>query len=99
MSYEVFNPELIVLQAASTEPDDKMIKALMEDVLLMAHADESAIHVGPAEHTFGWKFYTLYVDKALARQISQLPGSGIVDAKGDSLEQKFVGWLNRNARA
>lgn len=31
-----FDPELIVMQAASTEPDTRMIEALMGDVLRMA---------------------------------------------------------------
>jgi hypothetical protein len=95
----VVDPELIVLQAASTEPDGRIIETLMGDVLLMAHAEESAIHIGSAEHTFGWNFYTVSVDRAVARQLAQLPESRMLDAKGDSLEQKFVGWLNSHTKA
>jgi hypothetical protein len=93
-----FDPELIVMQAASTEPDARMIEALMGDVLRMVHAEESAVRIGSAEHTFGWNFYILSVDKAVGRRLAQLPESGIMDVKGSSLEQKFVGWLNWRAK-
>jgi hypothetical protein len=94
-----FDPELIVVQAASTEPDSKMIEAMMRAVLRLAHAEESALHMSPAEQTFGWNFYLMSVNKAVARSLAQLPESGILDVRGSSLEQKFVGWLNRRAKA
>jgi hypothetical protein len=94
-----FDQELIVIQAASTGPDARVIEALMGDVLRMAHAEESAVRVGSAEQTFGWNFYIMSVDKAVARSLAQLPESGVMDVKGSSLEQKFVGWLNRLAKA
>ena len=71
----------------------------MDDVLGMAHAEESAMRMGSAEWTFGWNFYIMSVDKAVARSLAQLPESGIMDVRGSSLEQKFVGWLNRLAKA
>ena len=95
----MFDPELIVLQAASTERDGRIIEALMGDILLMAHAKESAIRIGSAEHTFGWNFYTVSVDRSVAGQLVQLPDSGMLDAKGDSLKQEFVVWLNSYAKA
>jgi hypothetical protein len=94
-----FDPEIIVMQAASTEPDTKMIEAMMWDVLRLAHAEESALRMSPAEQTFGWNFYIMSVDKTVARSLAQLPESGILDVRGSSLEQKFVGWLNQRARA
>jgi hypothetical protein len=39
------------------------------------------------------------VDKAVARILAQLPESGMLDVRGSSLEQKFVGWLNQLAKA
>ena len=94
-----FDPELIVMQASSIEPDVRAIEALMGDILRMAHADESAMRIGPAEQTFGWNFYIMSVDKAVARHLAQLTESGILDIRGSSLEQKFVGWLNQRAKA
>jgi hypothetical protein len=93
-----FDPELIVVQAASTKPDRRMIESLMDKVLRMAHAEESAMCIGNAEHNFGWNFYIMSVNKAVARSLAQLPESGILDIKGSSLEQKFVGWLNQLAK-
>ena len=93
------DPELIVMQAASTEPDTRMIEGLLERVLRMVHAEESAMRISSSEQTFGWNFYVLSVDKGVARAVAQLPESGVLEAKGSSLEQKFVGWLNKLAKA
>ena len=90
----MFDPELIVMQGASTEPDSKLIDALMADVLRLAHADESAVRMGSAEPALGWNFYVMSVDIEVTRQLVQLPESGILEAKDSSLEQKFVGWLD-----
>jgi len=93
-----FDPELIVMQAASTEQDTKMIESLIGRVLRMAHAEDSAMRISSSEQTFGWNFYVLSVDKDVARAVAQLPESGVLDVKGSSLEQKFVGWLNKLAK-
>jgi hypothetical protein len=95
----VFDPELIVMQAASTEHDTGAIEALMDSVLRLAHAEESAMRIGPAEQALGWNFYIMSVNKDVARQLAQLPESGLLDVKGDSLEQKFVVWLNSRSKA
>jgi hypothetical protein len=94
-----FDPELIVMQAALTEPDARMIGTLMANILRMAHAENSAMRIGSAEQMFGWNFYIMSVDKAVARILAQLPESGMLDVRGSSLEQKFVGWLNQLAKA
>jgi hypothetical protein len=57
----VFDHEMIVMQAASTEPDSRMIEALMGDVLQMVNAEASAVRMGSAEQTFGWNFYIISV--------------------------------------
>jgi hypothetical protein len=93
-----FDPEIIVIQAASTEQSNMMIEALMDDVLRTVHADESAVRISTPEKTFGWNFYMMSVNMEVARQLAHLPESGILDAKGGSLEQKFVSWLNLRAK-
>lgn len=93
-----FDPELIVMQAASTEPDTKMIESLLGDVLRIAHAEESAVRMSSAEQALGWNFYIMSVDKEVARVLAQLPESGMLDVRGSTLEQKFVGWLNQLAK-
>ena len=92
-----FDPERIVMQAASTDPDARAIEALVREALKLAHVSESNLHIGPAEPAFGWNFYPMSVDTAVVRRLAQLPGSEILKAKGDLLEQKFVNWLNRQA--
>jgi len=95
----MFDPGLILVQAASIEPDSKLVEALMSDVLRLVHADESAVHTSSPEQAMGWNFYVMSVDIEVVRQLAQLPESGILGTKGDSLKQKFVGWLNSRARA
>ena len=72
---------------------------LMGDVLMMVHANDSAMLIRSAEPAIGRNFYIISVDREVARQVAQLPESGIFAVKGDSLEQKFVEWLNRRAKA
>ena len=87
------------MQAASTEPDGRIVEALVGDVLGLVHAEEAAARIGPAENALGWNFYIVSIDMSVARQLAQLSESGPLDLKGDSLEQKFVGWLNGRAQA
>jgi hypothetical protein len=94
-----FDPEVIVIQAASTQQDAGAIETLMSEIRLMAHAEETALRLSSGEHSFGWNFYIMSVDKQVARQLAQLPGSGLLDAKGDSLEHKFLRLLNRRIKA
>ena len=65
----------------------------------MVHAKESDMDIGSAEPAFGWNFYILTVDKAVARRLTQLPESSILRVKGDLLEQKFVNRLNQQVKA
>jgi hypothetical protein len=71
-----------------------MIEVLLGEVLRMVHANDSDIHISSAEPTFGWNFYILTIDIDVARRLAQLPESSVLRVKGDSLEQKFVNWLN-----
>jgi len=89
-----FDPGRIVMQAASTEPDARMIEAILAEVLKIVHVQESDFHVGSGEYTFGWNFYLLSVSESIVRRLAQLPESDVLKVKGDSLEQKFVNWLN-----
>jgi len=95
----MFDIERIIIQAASTEQDTRMIETLLDEVGMMVHAKESDIRVGEAEPAFGWNFYVLTVDKTVARRLAQLPESSILKVKGDSLEQKFVNLLNQKVKA
>ena len=89
-----FDGGKIVMQAASTEHDSKMIETILGEVLEMAHGQESDFHLGSAENTFGWNFYRVSINMSIVRRLAQLPDSNILKARGNSLEQKFVNWLN-----
>lgn len=91
-----FDPDRVVIQAASTSPDARSIEALVGGALRLVH--ESDWHMGPAEPSFGWNFYVLSIDRATVRRLAQLPDSEIVKMKGETLEQKFVTWLNKQAK-
>jgi hypothetical protein len=93
-----FDSDRIFMQAASTELDARMIETIVGDVLKLVHAQESDVHFGSAEYTFGWNFYILSVNLSVVRRLTELPDSDVLKAKGDSLEQKFVNWLNRQTK-
>jgi hypothetical protein len=92
-----FDPERVAIQAASTDPDPRSIEALVGGVLRLAHA-ESEWRIGPAEPSFGWYFYILSISREAVRRLAQLPDGEIMKMKGETLEQKLVSWLNRQAK-
>ena len=92
-----FDPERVVIQAASTDPDARAIEALVAGALRLAHS-ESDWHIGPAEPSFGWNFYTLSISRDAVRRLVQLPDGELIKMKGETLEQKFVAWLNKQAK-
>ena len=87
----------IVIQAASTDPDSKVIEALVLDALDMVHAGETML-VGSAESALGWTFYTISASTHAIKRLASFPGTEIMKVKGDSLEQRFVHWLNKQAK-
>ena len=89
-----YDPERVNLQAASTEQDPSVIESLVLDALNMVHAGET-LAIGTAEFAFGWTFYPISVARSAIRHLASLPGNEILTVKGDSVEQKFVNWLNR----
>jgi hypothetical protein len=91
------DPDRIVIQAASTDPDSKAIEALVMDALDMVHAGETML-VGSAESALGWTFYTVSASRPAIRRLASFPGSEIMKVKGDSVEQRFVHWLNKQAK-
>jgi hypothetical protein len=93
-----FDPERIVMQAASTDADTRTIEALVREALKIVHAKESDLHISSAEQVLGWNFYMLSIGRDVMRRLAQLPESNILRVKGDSFEQKFVNWLNKQAK-
>jgi hypothetical protein len=93
----MYDPERVVMQATSIEQDSRLIEVLVLDALDMVHAGE-ALSIGPPESAFGWSFYPVSVARSALRQLASIPDSEIPRTKGDSVEQKFVNWLNKQAK-
>ena len=85
------------MQAASTEKDTSIIETLVLDALRMVHAG-GTMAIGTAEFAFGWTFYQISVARSAVRHLGSLPGNEILKVKGDSVDQKFVNWLNGQAK-
>lgn len=90
-----FDPDRISMQVAFTgESDLQALQSILGDVLKLVHGADTDLRVEEAEPAFGWRFCTMALEKAVARKLAGLPGSNILKMKGDTLEQKFVAWLN-----
>ena len=94
-----YDPDWIVLQVASIDPDPKILEKVMLELLRLVHTREAELRIGASEFSFGWHFYQIWVATSTLRKLAQLSESGLVVIKGDSIEQKFVNWLNRQAKS
>ena len=74
-----------------------MIEALVLDTLDMVHAGES-MAIGEIDSALGWTFYSVSASRAAIRHLAEFPGNDIMKVRGDSVEQRFVNWLNRQAK-
>jgi hypothetical protein len=93
----MYDPERVLMQAASVEQDAKLIEVLVLDALEIVHAAET-VAIGLPESALGWSFYPVSISRSALRQLASIPGSEIFKVRGDSIEQKFVNWLNRQAK-
>lgn len=93
-----YDPEWIIIQVASIDPDAKILENAMMELLRIVHASEAELRIGSSEFSFGWHFYQIGVATSTVRKLTKLPESGLASIKGDSIEQKFVNWLNRQAK-
>jgi hypothetical protein len=93
----MYDPERVLMQAASIEQDPRLIEVLVLGALEMVHAAES-MAIGAPESAFGWCFYPVSITRSALRELASMPDSEIPKVKGDSVEQKFVNWLNRQAK-
>ena len=93
----MYDPERVLLQAALIEQDSKLIEVLILDALEIVHAAETMV-IGAPEFALGWSFFPVSIARSALRQLVSIPESEILKVKGDSVEQKFVNWLNRQAK-
>jgi hypothetical protein len=93
-----YDPEWILIQVASIDSHPKTVEKAMLELLRVVHASEAELRIGSSEFSFGWHFYQIGVATSTVRKLAQLPDSGLVSIKGDSIEQKFVNWLNHRVK-
>jgi hypothetical protein len=95
-----FDPDRIALHIACIDYDraSLLVSDLLENMARMVGV-EPRLEKGPAEPAFGWTFYTLSVDKAVATRFSGLPDCDILRSKGATFDQKFASWLNSQLAA
>jgi hypothetical protein len=93
----MYDPEKVILQAAALDSDAQAVETMLLNALTLGHAGES-LHIGSPEPAFGWTFYPVSIKYAAIRQLASLPGTDILKVRGDSMEQKFVNWLNQQAK-
>lgn len=96
MAHREFDPERVVVQVACVDykKGSGLVAAMFDNIAKMVGA-EPDLSTGPAEQMFGWTFYPLSISKALVRRLAGLPDIDIAGMKGDTLDQKFVAWFNR----
>ncbi|WP_148700153.1 hypothetical protein [Candidatus Nitrososphaera evergladensis] len=95
-----FDPDRIAFHVACVDYDraSLLVSDLLENMARMVGI-EPRLETGPAELALGWTFYTLSVNKEVARRFASLPESDILQSKGATLDQKFATWLNRQLAA
>ncbi|HVX01830.1 MAG TPA: hypothetical protein VHA09_01625 [Nitrososphaera sp.] len=95
-----FDPDRIAFYVSCVDYDraSLLVYGLLENMARLVGVDPH-LETGPAEAAFGWTFYTLSVNKDVAKRFSGLPDSSILQCRGTSLEQKFATWLNRQLKA
>lgn len=95
-----FDPDRIAFHVSCVDYDraSLLVSGLLENMARLV-GTEPRLETGPAEAAFGWTFYTLSVNKDVARRFSGLPDSDILQCKGATMDQKFATWLNRQLKA
>ena len=93
----MYDPERVLMQAASSGSDARTVEGLVLDALAMVHGGD-ALSFGTPESAFGWTFYPISIARSAIRTLASLPDSDVLRIRGDSIEQKFVNWLNLQAK-
>lgn len=76
----------------------RLVSGMLSNMEAMAGTGPE-IAAGPPEQTMGWTFYQLAVSKGFVRRLADVPGISISAMKGDTLDDKFVAWLNMQLAA
>jgi hypothetical protein len=83
----------INVSAIDYENTSREITYALRNLEQMVHGENDFI-VTNSEFAFGWHFYVVCVNKALARKLSEQMGPSFDKIKGKGLEKKFLTWLS-----
>jgi len=82
----------INVSAIDYENTSREIISTLRKLEQMVHGENDFI-VTDSEFAFGWHFYVVCVNKALAQKLSDQMGTSFDQIKGKGLEKKFLVWL------
>ena len=82
----------INVSAIDYENTSREIISTLRNLEQMVHGENDFI-VTDSEFAFGWHFYVVCVNKALAQKLSDQMGPSFNQIKGKGLEKKFLTWL------
>ncbi len=100
LPYPEFDPERIVLQVACIDyrPASQIVSSMLSNIVRAVGGGPSDFDSGPPEPNFGWEFYRLSINKVIVRRLASLPDNSIMKMKGETLDQKFSVWFNRQLK-
>lgn len=98
--HNMYSPDRIVMQVGCLgyEEARRLVSDLLSNMAAMAGTGPE-MAAGPPESAMGWTFYQLAVSKDFVRRLAGVPGVSISAMKGDTLDDKFVVWLNMQLAA
>ncbi len=100
LPYPEFDPDRIVLQVACVDyrSASQIVSSMLSNIVRAVGGSQSDFASGPPEPKFGWEFYRLSINKTIVRRLASLPDTNIMKMKGETLDQKFSVWFNRQLK-
>ncbi len=95
-----FDPDRIVFQVACIDyrSASQVVTSMLNNIVRAVGGSQSDFDSGPPEPKFGWEFYRLSINKMIVRRLASLPDNNIMKMKGETLDQKFSVWFNRQLK-
>ncbi len=92
--------ELIEISITSNnyKNDSELVKRTLREVAALTHSSND-FEISDYEFTFGWYFFTITVSKSLIIRFANLLGNEFLRIKGNTLEKRFVNWLERRLKS
>ena len=84
----------INVSAVDYEKSSDGIRSILRRLEEMVH-EEDGFMITDSEFAFGWHFYIVSVNKALADKLADQIGERFQKLKGNGLEKKFLTWFSQ----